>query len=87
MLGGVVIWVAWVAFDPMNPDVVERLGSLVWATPVIIAWLVGALVRVSRLNVEQRRVNREQQEAQAVAEERTRIARELHDVIGHSVAS
>ena len=86
VLGGVVIWVAWVAFDPMNPDVVERLGSLVWATPVIIAWLVGALVRVSRLNVEQRRVNREQREAQAVAEERTRIARELHDVIGHSVS-
>src|SRR3712207_8247025 len=54
-------------------------------TPVVIAWLVGALVRMSRLNAQQRRVNREQRQAQVVAEERTRIARELHDVIGHSV--
>ena len=59
---------------------------MVWLTPSIIAWLLGALVRVTRLNAEQRRVNREQRASQAVAEERNRIARELHDVIGHSVS-
>ena len=82
----VVVWVAWAVFDPMNTTFAEGLSSLVWLTPSIIAWLLGALVRVTRLNAEQRRVNREQRASQAVAEERNRIARELHDVIGHSVS-
>ena len=82
----VVFWVAWVVFDPMNQGLATRVSALVWLAPLIIAWLLGALVRVTRLNAEQRRVNREQRASHAVAEERSRIARELHDVIGHSVS-
>jgi signal transduction histidine kinase len=82
----VVVWVTWAAFDPTNETFAERASSLVWLTRAIIAWLVGALVWVTRLNAEQRRVNREQRASQAVAEERNWIARELHDVIGHSVS-
>ncbi|HET7799044.1 MAG TPA: histidine kinase [Humibacillus xanthopallidus] len=81
-------WLAWSSLDPVNSPVTtqERLLTLFWLSPSLIAWLVGALVRLSALTNEQRRVNREQRASQAVAQERTRIARELHDVIGHSVS-
>lgn len=82
----VVLWVAWAYFDPLNDNFAEGVSSLVWLTPAIIAWLLGALARAGRLNAEQRSLNREQRASRAVAEERSRIARELHDVIGHSVS-
>ncbi|WP_319464137.1 sensor histidine kinase [Micromonospora sp. RTP1Z1] len=56
-------------------------------------WLVGLNVRTRRLYVltlEERAVTlereREAESRAAVAEERTRIARELHDVVAHSMA-
>ena len=59
-----VIWGAWAALDPLNSTWTESVSSLIWLTPSIIAWLLGTLVRVSRLNAEQRRINREQRASQ-----------------------
>jgi signal transduction histidine kinase len=41
---------------------------------------------VTRRLAEQAELEREEQARLAVAEERARIARELHDVVGHSVS-
>jgi signal transduction histidine kinase len=82
----VAMWLAWASLDPMNTDWAIRAAALIWLAPGVIAWLVGALVRSQAQNLEQRRLGREQRAARAVAEERNRIARELHDVIGHSVS-
>jgi len=79
-------WLLWSAFDPTFSSAAEHLLALVWLSPWVIGWLVGALVRSQAQNLDQRRAAREQRALQAVSEERNRIARELHDVIGHSVS-
>jgi len=81
-----LLGLAWIAFDPVQATLVGRVRQALWWSPWVIAWLVGALVRSRVLNVEQRRLRRRDLAAQAVTEERNRIARELHDVIGHSVS-
>jgi signal transduction histidine kinase len=81
-----LVWLPWAFLDPTNARISDRLGALVWLAPSVIVWLIGSLVRITRLYTEQRRLNREHLATQAVAEERNRIARELHDVVGHSIS-
>ncbi len=81
-----LLGLAWAAFDPVPVTGAGRILQVVWWSPWVIAWLVGALVRSRVLNAEQRRQRRQDLALQAVTEERNRIARELHDVIGHSVS-
>jgi signal transduction histidine kinase len=86
LLAGGVLGAAWIGFDPMDTTWSLRVQALAWLSPWIIAWLAGALVRSRRLYVQGLVREREEKALTAVAEERNRIARELHDVIGHSVS-
>jgi signal transduction histidine kinase len=69
-------------------------GDYVWTfITTSIAWIVGYALGqrlratdVTRRLAEQAEAEREEQARLAVAEERARIARELHDVVGHSVS-
>ena len=79
--------------DPVQATLGEHAGASVWLTPVVIAWLLGAYVRTRRLYVEalRERADRAEREREegaeaAVATERARIARELHDIVAHSVS-
>ncbi|GAA4479150.1 histidine kinase [Microbacterium panaciterrae] len=80
------LWLAWDLFDPVVTTPLIRLQQLGWASPWLVSWLVGALVCSQALHAVQRRSARAEREARSVVEERNRIARELHDVIGHSVS-
>lgn len=74
---------------PLESDPYEWLNLLL---AVFVAWLAGALTRSRRGAAEQarqraaaERAGRRAEEARAVAEERNRIGREMHDLLGHSV--
>jgi signal transduction histidine kinase len=64
-----------------SPLVPLLLGALVWGG----AWVVGDRVRQRRERVLEERVRADRERQIAVAEERTRIARDLHDSAGHAL--
>jgi signal transduction histidine kinase len=95
-LAGATATVGWVLFSvvPRLDDLfldVGQLGVLVVVTFWVWTW--GVLVRVRRLHMaglseraEQAERERETNARFAVAEERTRIAREIHDIVAHSLS-
>jgi signal transduction histidine kinase len=93
-----VFVVAYYAVEVYNRDVLGILGKQIFSlfsliTLLGIAWSLGEFMRARRAYFDEveRRAQLAESERQAlaraaVAEERNRIARELHDVLAHSVS-
>ena len=78
--------------------IIITIHSITWQTIVTawvvlsVVWVVGIVIRVYRASIEraERRAalfaaDREARAREAVAEERARLARELHDSVGHAL--
>ena len=65
---------------PAGPDLAPFRAEV--AVVAIIAWLIGHSIRQAHAQAELRRA---QAAAQTVMAERLRIARELHDIVAHSI--
>ncbi len=78
----------------LQPDGVAVLATYIESElGILVAWLVGRNLRLRRARwaelqarAERLELEREEEARRAVTEERLRIARELHDVIAHSMS-
>src|SRR4029453_14626933 len=65
----------------------EEIAWTPWAAGNVVMFVLGRNLRRQRALIEQLEVAREALAAQAVADERRRIARDLHDLAGHTLAA
>jgi len=75
--------VSWFVFDRHDPLDVRMSFGIAWAGMVIAA---GAALTARRNSMTARREQAEERTARLAEEERLRIAREVHDVVAHSLA-
>ncbi len=73
---------------PLAFAALGRLGGAAWLYTLVIAlgWIIGRLMQVQLRLLHQERAARATAAEQSATEERQRIAREVHDVIAHSLS-
>jgi signal transduction histidine kinase len=82
LLAGIAcLWIMAITAEQTTFQTFVWSAGLLAATP----WFAGRVARGRRLRIAALEREREQQARIAVSEERARIARELHDIVAHSV--
>jgi signal transduction histidine kinase len=82
---GVAMATPWLIAQEFVPDSGIRWEP--WAMASVLTFVLGRTLRRHRILIEQLEQARRALASQAVAEERRRIARELHDLAGHTLAA
>jgi len=84
--GGLALVAAIVVLGTLSEDQSDFGDVVFFSTVFGGVWLAGRAIRHRRLREAELVVERDEKAVAAVAEERARIARELHDVVAHAVS-
>lgn len=61
-------------------------GALLWVGGIILGWDIGVVMQFQQRRLDEQAANEEVRREQALLAERQRIAREVHDVVAHSLS-
>ncbi len=86
VLDGALVWAASVGVMIAVEVTGDFSGSLIWVLGISFGWLGGFATRSMLLLLEELRAAQADLATRAAAGERQRIAREIHDVIAHSLS-
>ncbi|MDQ3294711.1 MAG: histidine kinase, partial [Actinomycetota bacterium] len=75
----------WLVNEALDPD--GGIGWTAWSSASVFTFSLGRVLRRQAALIAQLEAARNALAEQAVAEERRRIARELHDLAGHTLAA
>jgi signal transduction histidine kinase len=79
MLGGGVLTLA-------DPDALPRAAAAIWVAGVVGGWDIGFILRYQQLRLQDQEREHVVRERQVALEERQRVAREVHDLVAHSLS-
>ena len=79
MAGGGVLTLA-------DPDALPRAASAIWVAGLVGGWDIGFILRFQQLRLEDQAREHAVRERQVALEERQRVAREVHDLVAHSLS-
>ena len=69
----------------MEHDAFQRSGAVSWITGLATGWFMGVLVNRQRQLTDDLTEARHELSLAAIRDERTMVAREVHDIVGHSL--
>jgi len=61
-------------------------GALLWVGGILLGWDIGVVLQFQQRRIDEQAANEEVRREQALLAERQRIAREVHDVVAHSLS-
>lgn len=70
----------------VSPETLPRAAAAIWVAGLVGGWDIGFILRYQQLRLQDQELEHAVRERQVALEERQRVAREVHDLVAHSLS-